>query len=63
MQRTINETLARIQAAGRVAGTTADNENVERYVKAGVRCFLAGTGAWVAAGAADYMRRGENARG
>ncbi len=62
VQRTINETLARIQAAGRVAGTTADNSTIERHVKAGVRCFLAGTGAWIAEGAADYIRRGQNAR-
>ena len=62
VQRTINETLARIQAAGRIAGTTADNSTIERYVKAGVRCFLAGTGAWIAEGAADYIRRGQNAR-
>ena len=63
VQRTINETLARIQTAGRVAGTTADDSTIERYVKAGVRCFLAGTSAWIAAGAANYIQRAESAKG
>jgi 2-keto-3-deoxy-L-rhamnonate aldolase RhmA len=63
VQQTINATLARIQAAGRVAGTTADNDTIERYVKAGVRCFLAGTSAWIAAGATTYIEQAENALG
>ncbi len=42
--------------------TAADNSTIERHVKAGVRCVLAGTGAWIAEGAAAYIRRGQNAR-
>ena len=60
VQKTIDEPLARIQAAGRVAGYIATNDTVERYVDAGVRFFLTGTGAWVAAGAAEFIRRAES---
>ncbi len=63
VQKVIDESLARIQAAGRVAGTTVTNATVERYVEAGVRCLLTGTGAWVAAGASDFLRRAESAAG
>ena len=57
VQRTIDDALARIQAAGRVAGFTVSNENVAHYADKGVRCFLTGTGPWIAAGAADFLRR------
>ena len=61
VQRTIDDAIARIQAAGRVAGFTASNENVEHYAEKGVRCFLTGTGPWIAAGAADFLRRAASA--
>ena len=61
VQRTIDDALARIQAAGRVAGFTASNENVEHYAEKGVRCFLTGTGPWIAGGAADFLRRAASA--
>lgn len=62
VQQTVDDALARIQAAGRVAGTTVSDDNVARYIAAGVRCVLTGTGAWIAAGAAEFMRRAEDAR-
>ena len=63
VQSTIDETLARIQKRGRVAGTLANNANVARYSAAGVRCFLTSTAPWLESGARDFMERSETARG
>ena len=60
VQKTIDETLARIQDAGRIPGTLANNENVARYVEAGVRFLLTGTGAWLATGAGEFINRAED---
>jgi 4-hydroxy-2-oxoheptanedioate aldolase len=62
VQRTVDEALARITAAGRVAGALANNENVAKYAAAGVRFLLTGIGAWLAAGASEFMRRAEDAK-
>ncbi len=61
VQNTIDDALARISSAGRIAGTLATNENVAKYAAAGVRFFLTSTRAWLAAGASEFMRRGEDA--
>ena len=63
VQTTIDESLARIQKRGRVAGTLASNESVSRYSAAGVRCFLTNTAPWLEAGARDFMDRSEAAKG
>lgn len=62
VQSTIDETLARIQAAGRVAGTLTTNATVEKYVQAGVRFLMTGVGNWITSGAAAYKRAAENAK-
>ena len=62
VQSVADEAIARIQAAGRVAGATASNDTVEKYVEAGVRCFLTGVQPWIVAGAEDFCRRAESAR-
>ena len=62
VQKTIDDALSRIQEKGRVAGFTTTNETIEKYAAAGVRCFLTGIGPWIAAGAAEFMSRAENAR-
>ena len=62
VQNTVDETLARIQAAGRTAGTLGSNETVAKHIEAGTRFFLTSTGPWIAAGAADFMSRAENAK-
>ncbi len=61
VQNTIADTLARIQAAGRTAGSLASNENVEEYASAGVRFLLTTVKPWIAAGAAEFIDRSENA--
>lgn len=62
VQKTIDDTLARIQDAGRVAGTLALDDTVEKYVKAGVRFLLVGIGGWISSGAAAYKQRVEGAK-
>ena len=62
VQKTIDDSLARIQAAGRVAGAIVTNENVAKYSAAGVRFFLNSVKPWIAAGAAEFMNNSENAK-
>ena len=62
VQNTIDDALANIQEAGRVAGTLALDDTVEKYVKAGVQFLLVGIGGWISAGAAAYRQRAENAK-
>ena len=59
VQNTIDDTLARIQAAGRVAGTLANNDNVAKYAAAGVRFLFTSVGGWITAGAAEFISRAE----
>jgi 4-hydroxy-2-oxoheptanedioate aldolase len=62
VQNTIDDALARIQAAGRTAGTLATNQTVTKYAAAGVRFFLTSIGAWLAAGASEFISRAEGAK-
>jgi 4-hydroxy-2-oxoheptanedioate aldolase len=57
VQRTIDQALAQIVAAGRVAGTLVNDDNVERYVAAGVRFLMAGWTNWVVQGAREFQRK------
>lgn len=62
VQRTIDDTLARIQDAGRIAGTLANNDNVAKYAAAGIRFLFTSVGGWIAAGAAEFVSRAEEAK-
>ena len=62
VQNTIDEALARIQDAGRIAGTLAMDETVEKYVKAGVQFLLVGIDGWISSGAAAYKLRAESVK-
>ena len=62
VKKTIEESLARIQAAGRIAGGLANNDTVEQQVAAGVRCFLTAVHPWIQAGADEFRERAEGAR-
>ena len=57
VQQTIEETLARIQARGRVAGALANNGNVAKYAAAGVQFLLTPVAPCIAAGAHTFMER------
>lgn len=61
VQKTIDETLARIQARGRAAGALANNGNVAKYAAAGVQFLFTSVAPWIAAGAHEFMERAKNA--
>jgi 2-keto-3-deoxy-L-rhamnonate aldolase RhmA len=57
VQTTIDRALAQIIAAGRVAGTLVNNDNVERYIDAGVRFIMTAWTNWVAQGAKTFLQK------
>jgi 4-hydroxy-2-oxoheptanedioate aldolase len=57
VQATIDRALAQIVAAGKIAGTLVDDNNVERYLAAGVRFFLTAWTNWVAQGARAFQQK------
>ena len=59
VQRTIDETLARIQARGRTSGTLTYNGNVARYAAAGVRFLFTSVMPWIATGATEFINRAQ----
>ncbi len=61
VQEKINNSLSRIVAEGRNAGTLASNENVARYVKMGVKFFLTGIGPWIENGFSQFIANTQSA--
>lgn len=57
VQAVIDRALAQITAAGKAAGTLVSDQNVERYVAAGVRFLMTPWTNWVAQGARAYLQR------
>jgi 4-hydroxy-2-oxoheptanedioate aldolase len=57
VQAAINTAIAEVVKAGRVAGTLVNDGNVSRYIDQGVRCVGVGWQAWVASGAAAFMKQ------
>jgi 4-hydroxy-2-oxoheptanedioate aldolase len=57
VQAVIDKALAQIIAAGRTAGTLVNDDNVERYLDAGVRFLMTGWTNWVAQGARAYVNK------
>lgn len=62
VKSTVDGTLERIVASGRVAGTLAMNDNVSRFSSLGVRFFFTVVDPWIRAGAMDFKARGEEAK-
>ena len=62
VQNTIDAALARIQDAGRVAGTMTTDDTVEKYVKAGVQFLLIGVWGWISSGASQYKLCAEKSK-
>ena len=62
VQETLDDAHRRIVASGRMAGALARNEDVEKYVSAGVGFLLTPSKHWIVAGAAEFRRRSEAAR-
>ncbi len=57
VQSVIDDTLARIQKAGRNAGSLATDDNVEKYLEAGVKFMLVNVGSWIQTGAANFLAK------
>ena len=57
VQNVIDDALARIQQAGRNAGSLATDDNVEHYLDAGVKFMLTSVGAWIQTGAANFLAK------
>ena len=62
VQAKIDETLERIVAAGRTAGTYTSTANVARYVALGVNLVMVTVIPWLAAAAAEFKQNAEGAR-
>ena len=57
VQRAIDDAIARITAAGRVAGTLVNDDNIAAYVSKGVRFTMTSWNAWLARGASEFLRK------
>ncbi len=57
VQKTIDDAIAKIVRAGRVAGTLVNAGNVERYTSMGVRALMTPFFPWIQAGAQDVLAR------
>lgn len=57
VQATIDRAIAQIVAAGKNPGTLVDDENVERYVQAGVKFLMTSWTGWVSRGAREFQRK------
>jgi 2-keto-3-deoxy-L-rhamnonate aldolase RhmA len=55
VQNVIDQAIAQIVNAGRIAGTLVNDENVERYLDLGVRFVMNSWNGWVAKGAQTYL--------
>ncbi|MCI0782477.1 MAG: hypothetical protein J4N93_14390, partial [Chloroflexi bacterium] len=57
VQRAIDDAIARIIAAGRVAGTLVNDDNIAAYVSKGVRFTMTSWNAWLVRGAGEFLRK------
>ncbi len=57
VQQVIDSSIARIAAAGRVAGALAADASVASYIEKGARLVSVGYNQWLADGAAAYLAR------
>ena len=57
--KTLDGALEKIVKAGKVAGTLANDANVEKYTRLGVRMIMTSAMPWIAAGAQEFTRRAQ----
>ena len=57
VQRAIDDAIARITAAGRVAGTLVNDDNIAAYLSKGVRFTMTSWNAWLVRGASEFLRK------
>ncbi len=57
VQKAIDDAIARIVSAGRVAGTLVNDDNLAGYLDQGVRFVMTSWNSWVSRGAAQFMAK------
>ena len=57
VQAVVTRCIAQIVAAGKVAGTVANDDTVEGYIEKGARFFLTSWQPWIARGANQYLSK------
>ncbi len=57
VQQAIDEAIAQIVSAGRVAGTLVNDDNAASYAEKGVQFLMTSWNAWAARGAAEFLGR------
>ncbi len=57
VQKAIDDAIAKITAAGKVAGTLVNDGSLEAYVQKGVKFLMTSWNGWVASGAAEFVRK------
>jgi 4-hydroxy-2-oxoheptanedioate aldolase len=56
IQRVIDESIAKILAAGKTAGTTVSNENVGKFRDQGVKFFYTALNGWITSGGNEFLK-------
>jgi len=56
VQRVIEESIAKIIAAGKTAGTTVSNENVGKFRDQGVKFFYTAVNGWITSGGKEFLK-------
>ncbi len=62
VQKAIDDAIAKITSAGRIAGTLVNDGTVEAYVNKGVRFVMTSWNGWVAKGATEFVQKASAAR-
>ena len=57
VQKAIDDSIARIVASGRVAGTLVNDDNIAEYLGKGVRFVMTSWNGWVARGAGAFLSK------
>ena len=58
----VDQAIAKIVGAGKVAGTLVNDGNVEAYARKGVQYLMTSWNSWVARSAAEFIQKAGNAR-
>ena len=62
VQAAIDDAISRIVSAGRTAGTLVNDENIASYIAKGARFLMTSWNAWVARGAAQFLKKASEAK-
>ena len=57
VQNALDTAIKKVVAAGKTAGTLANDANVEHFRDLGVKCFMTGIQPWIESGAKAFMKK------